>query len=157
MNKLLVTITLYIGCSIAAKAQTVSLLYDTLNSREKYSSDILLKTLNEKGYSIKTPADFKVLLTIDTTRGKEAFSIIASSKEISIKGGDENGILYGSLSVAEDIRNGIPIEKIKSKQESPRLQFRAIKYDLPWDTYRHSYALDQHQETCADIKYWESF
>jgi hypothetical protein len=34
---------------------------------------------------------------------------------------------------------------------------RAIKFDLPWDTYRHSYALDQHQQTCSDTAYWKAF
>jgi len=49
------------------------------------------------------------------------------------------------------------IVKIKSKSETTRLHFRAIKFDLPWDTYRHSYALTLHQETCGDLKYWEAF
>ena len=48
-------------------------------------------------------------------------------------------------------------KKIKSKAESPRLPFRAIKYDMPWDTYRHSYALDLHSETCKDVNYWKAF
>ena len=34
---------------------------------------------------------------------------------------------------------------------------RAVKFDLPWDTYRHSYALDLHLETCKDTAYWKAF
>jgi len=156
MNKLFIIFILFIRISVTA-AQTVTLAYNSSNSREKYSSGIIKRALIEKGYSSEPQSGFKISFEIDTTLRKEAFTIAASSTTIRIKGGDENGILYGSLSVAEDIRNGISIQKIKERSEAPRLQFRAIKYDLPWDTYRHSYALDQHQETCADVKYWKSF
>jgi len=156
MTKLLFII-LCVGLSLTARGQTISLSYNTFNPKEKYSSGIILKALNERGYSVKPESNFKISLAIDTILGKEAFAISPSPREILIKGGDENGILYGSLSIAEDIRNGISIQEIKGRSEAPRLQFRAIKFDLPWDTYRHSYALDQHQETCADVKYWESF
>src|SRR6478736_3078630 len=156
MRKLPILLILCICFSFESEAQTVSVSYDASNAREKYSSDVLVKTLNEKGYSIAPQSDFKILFEIDSALKGEAYTVSASSKELRIKGGDENGILYGSLSVAEDIRNGISIQKIKERSETPKLQFRAIKYDLPWDTYRHSYALDQHQETCADVKYWES-
>jgi hypothetical protein len=157
MNKLFIAFIFGVLFFIESKAQTISLSYDTSNYREKYSSTILAEALNKKGYSIAPQSEFKISFEINASLEKEAFTVTVSSKEIQIKGGDENGILYGSLSVAEDIRNGISIQKIKERSESPRLQFRAIKYDLPWDTYRHSYALDQHQETCADVKYWESF
>lgn len=66
-------------------------------------------------------------------------------------------MIYGSLSLEEDVRNGIPLQQIKSVSEKPKLPFRAIKFDLPWDTYRHSYALDLHVETCRDTNYWEAF
>jgi hypothetical protein len=35
--------------------------------------------------------------------------------------------------------------------------FRAIKFNLPWDSYRRSPALQLHMETCRDPKFWESF
>jgi hypothetical protein len=41
--------------------------------------------------------------------------------------------------------------------EAPSLSFRAIKFDLPWDSYRHSSALSQHQETCKDLTFWQVF
>jgi hypothetical protein len=59
--------------------------------------------------------------------------------------------------LAEDIGNGIPLNNCKAKNEKPFLAFRAIKYDLPWDTYRHSYALELHDQTCRDTSYWKAF
>jgi hypothetical protein len=49
------------------------------------------------------------------------------------------------------------LQNIKAGSEKPNLPFRAIKYDLPWDSYRRSSALDQHVETCKDLNYWEAF
>ncbi|MEJ0054366.1 MAG: hypothetical protein WDN75_01145 [Bacteroidota bacterium] len=156
MIRLITFVALFVAWAVS-EAQSVSISYNTSDSREKYAGGILLKALNEKGYLIKPQPDFRILLEIDATLGKEAFAISPSPREIRIRGGDESGVLYGSFSVAADLRNGISIQKIPARKESPKLPFRAIKYDLPWDTYRHSYALDQHQETCADVKYWESF
>jgi hypothetical protein len=77
--------------------------------------------------------------------------------KILVTGGDERGMIYGSLSVAEDIRNGVRLQDIKARSEKPNYSLRAVKFDLPWDTYRHSYALDLHMETCKDVNYWKAF
>jgi len=98
-----------------------------------------------------------ISLVLDSTTGSESFSISPQSSTIIIKGGDERGLIYGSLSIAEDLRNGIALKNIRAKKEKPYLPFRAIKFDLPWDTYRHSYALDLHSATCKDTSYWKAF
>lgn len=116
-------------------------------------------TLCKHGYKLKnTPAKFTIDLKIDAGKyGPESFGIITDKTTISIVGGDTRGLIYGSLALCENIRNGVGLDKIKAYEEKPRYPYRTIKFDLPYDTYRHSYALDLHQETCKDIKYWESF
>jgi hypothetical protein len=142
-----------------ALAQNVSLTYDNTSDQAKYAARMLEKTLVKNGYEVaEANPDFSVTLAKDPTiLAAEAFSITIAGNKIDIKGGDDRGMIYGSLSLAEDLRNGIQLHKIKARGESSRLQLRAIKFDLPWDTYRHSYALDQHQETCSDLNYWEAF
>ena len=44
-----------------------------------------------------------------------------------------------------------------AQDDTPHFAFRAIKFDLPWDTYRHSDALDQHYATCRDTLFWKAF
>ncbi|HET9276769.1 MAG TPA: hypothetical protein VFN95_01245, partial [Flavitalea sp.] len=101
---------------------------------------------------------YTIQLKIDANQlGPEAFSIERNATLITVTGGDERGLIYGSLSLCEDVRNGIPISRITAKTEKPHVPFRAIKFDLPWDTYRHSYALDLHGETCRDTMYWKAF
>jgi hypothetical protein len=57
----------------------------------------------------------------------------------------------------ESLRNGISLADIGLSEERPNLEFRGIKYNLPWETYRPSSALDQHIPTARDLKYWEAF
>lgn len=146
------------GLSATSFSQSVSIVYVKESIRQAYAASVLKESLTKKGYTFKKSGSaYAINFLIDKKLGSEAFSIEPSTKNLNIRGGDESGILYGSLSVAEDLRNGVTLQNIKEKSEAPRLPFRAIKYDLPWDTYRHSYALDLHSETCKDVNYWRAF
>ncbi|MGK2863553.1 MAG: hypothetical protein ACSLE0_16595 [Chitinophagaceae bacterium] len=124
-----------------------------------YAGSMLKKSFIKKGMTIKNvPADFIVQLSVDTSKlTSEAYTIGHSGKQIIVTGGDQRGLIYGALSITEDIGNGMQLKNIKSRKAQPALPFRAIKFDLPWDTYRRSFSLDQHIETCKDLNYWEAF
>lgn len=156
--KLLFSVLLFSTSVYSSFAQNIRLKYDNSSAQEKYAARMLEKSLIKKGYNVNgTNSDFTITLESDKDLNKEAFAIRPERTAITIAGGDGTGIMYGSLSLAEDLRNGIPLDEVKERSESAKLPFRAVKYDLPWDTYRHSYSLDQHQETCSDINYWEAF
>jgi hypothetical protein len=86
---------------------------------------------------------------------KEAYKIVINKKEIEITGGDPVGLMYGLLEMKNQLEKGKG--HYQNKEESPKLMFRAIKFNLPWDSYRRSEALSLHYDTCRDIKYWEAF
>lgn len=154
---------------ITGFSQRVALRYAANHSPSSYAGRMLEKALTAKGYTILTPgpeenrapslkADFTIQLTSDRrVAGSEAFAILPDGHDIRIIGGDDRGMIYGSLRLAEEIKNGTPLREIRETHEEPHLPFRAIKFDLPWDTYRHSYALDQHIGTCHDTLFWEAF
>ena len=158
MKKMILIILIFIT-AYACFAQNVSLSYNHFSQQIIYAVNILQKSLLHSGYSINDKeADFSIEISVDSQKlGAESFLIKPDDKNIKICGGDGSGVIYGCLSLAEDLGNGISIQNIKKKNESPKLQFRAIKFDLPWDTYRHSYALTLHQSTCKDLKFWEAF
>ena len=140
--------------------RVVTISYDESSRQETYAAGVLAETLQENGYTIKTKekSDFRIDLTIDDKQlVAEAFTITSTGKEITITGGDERGLIYGALSLAEDVRNGITLNDCRQKNEKPMLDLRAVKYDLPWDTYRHSEALNLHDQTCRDTVYWKAF
>ncbi len=153
----------FLSCCIvfcgAVFAQSVHIQYAGTSPQQSYAARMIRKALLLKGYSIKEiQTDYTIVLTVDPGKAvNEAYSILPTGKTITITGGDERGVIYGSLSLAESIRNGTGLQKIKTENEQPHLPFRAIKFDLPWDTYRHSYALDLHSETCKDVHFWEAF
>jgi hypothetical protein len=143
----------------AGFSQTVNIVYDKSSLQSTYAAKMLEKTLISKGYRLNnTKADLVITLSINADQlGQEAYLLRAENKRFNVTGGDERGMIYGSLSLAEGLRNGSRLETISSRSEKPNYSFRAIKFDLPWDTYRHSDALDLHYETCKDLNYWRAF
>jgi hypothetical protein len=160
MKKKLGSIVCLLIASISlTTAHTVQLQYSHSSPQAIYAAQRLTRTLAASGYSIREgKTEYAITLSIDSTElSAEAFVISPAGTTITVKGGNGAGLIYGALSIAEDINNGIRLGKLSPKQESAALPFRAIKFDLPWDTYRHSASLDQHKETCRDLKYWEAF
>lgn len=143
----------------ACFAQAVSLQFDASSPQQSYGAAVLKAALSKGGRAIKQPgAVIEIELRIRNKQlESEAYVVAPQQKKIIITGGDERGLIYGCFSVAEDIQNSTPLSQIKAKAEKPRLALRAIKFDLPWDTYRHSYALDLHDGTCRDTLYWKAF
>lgn len=153
------SLLILLSFSAVAFSQNVNIVYDHASRQVSYGAQMLEKTLAMKGYIFNSKkADIVISIFTDAKQLKEeAYTIQAKNKNIIITGGDNRGMIYGCLSLAEELKNGSRLDAIKSKHESPHYGFRAIKFDLPWDTYRHSDALDLHYETCKDLNFWEAF
>ena len=137
---------------------SVHLNFDETSLQQQYATKKLSESLQEKGYSLaENHAETTIEFKLDSTLGKEAFNIKNQGETLVLEGGDQSGLIYAANTVIENLKNGVTLQHIENSSESPKLAFRAIKYDLPWDTYRHSNALYQHQETCKDLGYWEEF
>lgn len=160
MNKICsFLISILLGCFSFAFSQKVNIVYDKSSPQANYAAEMLGKTIITKGYTlINAKADIVITLSANSNQLKEeAYAIRTNGNTIIVTGGGKRGMIYGSLSLAEEVRNGRRLEEIKSRSEKPNYSFRAVKFDLPWDTYRHSDALDLHYETCRDLNYWKAF
>jgi hypothetical protein len=152
---LLLVLLLFQGFLLTANSNTVKIKSDSNSPQQKFALSLLEKALNQSNEGTR---DFEISLRIDSVRlPLEGFSIKPGKNSIEITGGDRRGLIYGCLSLAEELKNGTPLNKCKGRVEKPFLAFRAIKFDMPWDTYRKSYALDLHDQTCRDTAYWKSF
>lgn len=160
-NLYLIILTCLVLKTYPSFSQNVYLLYDKEDPQAVYGAGKLEKTLVNRGYSIKkdgTGYDYLINIAVFSfSLGSESFSIIPEGNKISIYGGDARGMIYGCLSLAEQIKYGTDLENIKIKKESPHYSLRAIKHNTPWYSYRPSSALDQHYDTVKDLKYWEAF
>jgi hypothetical protein len=96
-------------------------------------------------------------LVIDPALGVDAFRISPTERGIRIRGGDARGLIYGALEARQQLLEGKPPAKLLGRGDSPRLAFRGIKLNTPWDSYRPSSALDQHTATMKDLKFWEAY
>jgi hypothetical protein len=159
MKKLFIFLHCVILISCSSFAQRITIQYNRSSAQQSYAANMLKATLLRNGYFInETQPDYTIVFQSDgSSLGREAFKISTEGRKILIQGGGDTGVIYGSFSLIEDVRNGVSIFNLRPKSEIPKLAFRGIKYDLPWDTYRHSYSLDQHQQTCSDVNYWKAF
>ncbi len=156
-------ISIIVSCLTAgtAAAERVTVLHDEAVPQAAYAARKLASALAARGYQVtaeRTGYDYLVSLAVNRSRlAAEAFSIIPEGRVITVYGGDNRGMIYGALALVETLRNGTRIESVTATEGRPALAFRGIKYNLPWDTYRPSSALDQHRETARDLRYWEAF
>ncbi len=99
----------------------------------------------------------RVDLGIDARLGAEAFAISAGRQHLTITGGDARGLIYGALEAREQLLNGTRMDRLSARSRTPKLAFRGIKLNTPWDSYRPSSALSQHTATMKDLKFWEAY
>ena len=149
-----IILAFYLSAFILSCSQQASVSSDENTPQSEYATQKLIDVLDETG---QVNSGFQIHLTISDEQDEEAFSIVSGGKSITITGGDNRGMIYGALALREKLRNGEKLSEIESFQEKPNLEFRGIKYNLPWETYRPSSALDQHIPTAKDPEYWEAF
>ncbi|MEX0844906.1 MAG: hypothetical protein WD022_06475 [Balneolaceae bacterium] len=161
MKVSLLLISMFVFLPFQVISQNVYLLYNETVPQAAYSAEQLKSALAEQNYTVTNDrSNYDFLLNIGVngvTLGPEAFEIIPNGKFITIYGGDESGMIYGSLALAEELGNSVALSDIHAVKEAPNFPFRGIKHNLPWDTYRPSMALDQHYETARKLDYWEAF
>ncbi|MCF3650683.1 hypothetical protein [Synoicihabitans lomoniglobus] len=142
-------------------AERVFVLHDATVPQAAYAArkvGAALRAADHEVIAARAQYDRLINLSVNPGRlGAEAFAIIPEGKVITVLGGDDRGMIYGALALAEAVANGTPLADIAAVEEAPHQQFRGIKFNLPWETYRPSSALDQHIPTAKDLKYWEAF
>lgn len=159
------------GAAEAAKAKPAAeLSYDAAIPQAAFGAARLRRALEPfaevRVVSPASPAAalFRFNIDIRPDQGKDqlkpgGFAIEAESRAGSWRIGalDPAGAMYGALDAAEQIRmHGGPLG-VQTKTVNPRFPFRAIKFNLPWMSYRKHESLQLHDATCRDLKFWERF
>ncbi|MCS4434057.1 hypothetical protein [Aquiflexum gelatinilyticum] len=161
MKPTLITFLLALLFISETYSQSVYLLFDKSSAEANYAAEKLSFELASKKYTLTTsPKDYHYLINIGiapSANGPESFEIKREGNKISVLGSDARGMIYGTLSLTESLRNGSSLKEIEYKTEKPHFPLRAIKHNTSWYSYRPSSALDLHTETLKDVKYWEAF
>lgn len=97
------------------------------------------------------------VISDDADLGPDGFALVRAGDLMVVRAGNERGAMYALLDMAEQVWQGTPLTRIEPKSERARLEFRTIKFNLPFSAYRTSPTIEQHQDTCRDIAFWEAF
>lgn len=87
----------------------------------------------------------------------DGFSLCKNGTSYTIRAENNRGIMYGILELVDQLQQGKVLDAISEKTISAHFPFRAIKFNLPWYSYRTGEHLALHTETCRDLEFWESF
>ena len=129
------------GCS-----QSVRVVLDEDSFSQAFGGARVLSALQKEGVSAnlvepskaKGGEEIRVRLLPDGADKailKEGFSISKTANGIDVRAIDETGAMYGLLELADMITiHGL--DKVPEKTVNPRFPFRAIKFNLPWSSYR---------------------
>ncbi len=117
-------------------------------SRRSPSGPASIQVLHRQAESGSNPAD-------DGYRLERVQGPAGSVVRITAQG--QRGAMYGLLDLTEQIRGGTALDEVREHHVTPAFAFRAIKFNLPWAAYRTSPAIEQHDQTCRDLAFWEAF
>lgn len=88
---------------------------------------------------------------------KEGFRIRKSNSTYLVTAVDDTGLMYGLLDLAEQIEMGKGLRGVEERTSNPRFPFRAVKFNLPWASYRKNESLQANAELCKDLGMWSAF
>jgi hypothetical protein len=92
--------------------------------------------------------------------GFQIVKIISGNKVIiCVIAPDERGAMYGTLDLTEQMQMKNSLREVEEKVINPHFEFRAIKFNLPWSSYRpnENPAMNLHTQTCRDLNFWRQF
>ncbi|MGK7396987.1 MAG: glycoside hydrolase family 20 zincin-like fold domain-containing protein, partial [Candidatus Cyclobacteriaceae bacterium M3_2C_046] len=156
--KLFYFILLLLGCSCQNESSVVHL--EIPEELEAHLAMIRLKSfMHDAGYQINQSNRGHVMQIElqSSSKGDEGYVLKRTPEGSRLTANDPAGLHYGVQEIIDQLNQGKALENLQERSEKARFSFRAIKYNLPWDSYRRSPALQLHMDICRDIKYWEKF
>lgn len=81
----------------------------------------------------------------------------SSGKRLFVIAGDALGAQYGLQDIADHYKHHGKLDGMTEKINNPYLEYRILKFNLPWSPYRKSEATSVHLETCRDLNFWAQF
>ncbi len=90
---------------------------------------------------------------------KEGFRILKSESRriIVVAAGEPVGAMYGLYELTDHIRDHDDLLAIPPGLHNPEMEYRIIKFNLPWSPYRDGPATQIHRQVCRDLDFWKDF
>ena len=136
-------------------AGEVVVQFDGDNPIERYAAARIKNAFAEHPAWPDTQVRFGLNKNLPAEGHRLEVTPVGKALSVNISGGKACGLLYGSMNLLEQLRGGP--SSVTNFEETARFPFRALKFNLPWVSYRDGKAIRLHSETCRDLKFWESF
>ncbi len=162
--KLLFVFVLLASCRSGALAQSVSIHGFENDAMVSFAIKDIEAALDLTGHSVKAEGgDLKIVFSLDSERlDLQAYSIqLAAKSTLEVIGGDKVGLMYGGLDLAETITlNGL--DAVKNKDETPYLEKRGIKFNIPLDGRTPAYsdagsAAQKNMLVVWEMDFWKEY
>lgn len=157
---LALVILLIFSCSNTPKVIKI-FADESIKTEAQYGLNKLELQLATSGLSVEivdNPTDALLTLVKEDNKSKtDNFKLHRTDSKISISANNTRGFIYGLQELTEQLKSGTKWQDVTNKTVNAHYNFRAIKFNLPWYSYRKGKNLSLHYETCKDLKFWESF
>ncbi|WP_321996658.1 hypothetical protein [Draconibacterium orientale] len=154
-----IALTLIILCLLSCKANNDNKVEIVNNSPQAQFASAQIR-IALQGLETTTA---QVTLRIDSALKEQAYTIKKGNQKIVVSGGDETGLMYGGLELAEMIafEDRIP-ELVETISGKPYIKNRGLKFNIPLDIRTPSYqdAGDAAQNNIAEmwnIDFWKAY
>jgi len=148
-------ITAQVSVAFSANNKPVAFGVDRLEKAFQRSGQQVIKTNLETANETE---DITVVISADARSiRKEGYRISLANKKLRITATEATGAMYGLLDIAEQIQMGKTWQTVKEATVNPHFTVRAIKYNLPWSSYRTGPAMEQHMQLSRDLNFWQAF
>ena len=124
---------------------------DALQVADKNSTQLVLMNKDKDNDWIN-----RLNLSLDDLK-PEGFQIINRTNRTYVVGYDQIGLMYGILDLRDQNLYHQVGTNFRSKTENPHFAFRAVKFNLPWSSYRIGESLFLHMRTVRDTVFWEGY
>ncbi len=150
------------ACAGFCEASTLTVSAPKPSPEIGYALGRLETTLSAQGtrLSISSESDADLSLHIEQDPAEEAddgYALRKQGRSYAIHARNNRGAMYGTLDIESQLRQGRTLATLQEKAIKAHYPFRAIKFNLPWYSYRTGEHLALHTETCRDLKFWEAF
>ena len=151
------------GCVTAPKYETFVSIKGADCPQAQFSADEIALSLEERGIGLSGVDPQWTIRFVLNSRilGEQCYHVEVLGRIIEITGGDERGLMYGGLEVAEQIRL-CGIDGVKESSGEPYILMRGTKFNIPLDMRTPSYSDSgtsgqENIDDMWDIGYWHEY
>jgi len=165
----LLVLTIITGCAGEKSPENISACYKADNGQQSFGISKLKETISVGYVSDPVKADLLVITSMELSERNSCLSDYSSLKpegfvlkklpdnKTAVIAKDNSGAMYGLMDLAEQLQMGRSLSSIEERTINPATEFRGIKFNLPWNSYRTDQSLQIHESTLRDLNYWKGF